>query len=188
MIVFRITSTVLRSGWSSPAGTSLWVQNTFSLSILYKGFKHVLLLTETRSEHSPSWHHQTHDSGPSVRRSLPSGWRMTHPGSTFDPQSVCSVVTVVCSVRSCSQWSERSSPTSMTSLSSSPWWEVSNIINVPSSCLSSTSFSHICSSGAFPAVPRHVPEGQREGWGLQVHHGGLHQVRQVNRDNGTYLV
>lgn len=36
------------------------------------------------------------------------------------------------------------------------------------------------SPGAFPAVSRHVPEGQCEGGGVPIYHGDLHQVRTTS--------
>lgn len=49
-----------------------------------------------------------------------------------------------------------------------------------------------CSApGAFPAIPGHVPEGQCEGGGLQIHHGSLHKVGPLknshNNKNGVPL-
>lgn len=86
---------------------------------------------------------------------------------------------------SCSQWSGRSSSTSTTSLSSSQWW--ANTCTPKNLCLLETSDnrwpwwfnSSVCCRpvpGAFPAIPGHVPEGQCEGGGLQIHHGSLHKV------------
>lgn len=46
----------------------------------------------------------------------------------------------------------------------------------PSATQAVSSTCRLCFPGAFPALPGHVPEGRREGGGLQSYHGGLHKV------------
>lgn len=136
--------------------------------------------SETRGQHRSGWHHQTHDPWPGVWGRLSSGERLivflTHLLVAFLAHS-CSVLTPTLFFwfHSCSRWSGRSSPTSTTSPSSSQWWAATCPqwkglcgAEIISDCWL------LWSPGAFPAVPRHVPEGQREGGGLQVHNGGLH--------------
>lgn len=186
-VFFRITSTVLRSGWSSPADTSQWESRA------KKNRCHVVYYVDLNS--SPLVCSQKRE----VNTILADIIKHMTPDRAFEdayPQVSSSfahtlfILKWTCSSSlhlwfcSCSQQSGRSSYTSTTSLSCSQLWVGPSDLRRLNAFLlkdGSKVFFNVAffpvPPGAFPAVSWHVPEGQCKSGGLQIHHGCLPQVR-----------
>lgn len=139
---FRITSTALRSGWNSPVDTSQWVKRggealwhfysvsfqhvspSFPCSLVLRNVRSTLFWLTSSNTWPPTGHLRTLilrlQAHWLAEKKTPVPLKLNYSSSSCC--LLCSDSNCVCSASSCSQWSGRSSPTSTTSPSSSPWW------------------------------------------------------------------
>lgn len=185
MFVFsRITSTVLRSGWSSPADTSQWVN-------LRR--RRTLCFTDRNLELEPLSHFSVRN----VRSTLSwqtssSTWPLTGHLRTLILRSAshwlsesdsfsCSVLTALLFVFMQLQSVIRKILTYFHDFSVLFSMVSKPNINMKQHFESEPELPDVhrcfCFTGTLPAISGHVPERQCKGGGLQIYHGSLHQVR-----------